>query len=176
MWDARCSANFILPEQVSLKQTAALEPGAPVRLLPGRRDFCCVGQLAGWLRRRHSTSGSSRSARNTSRILFPRRGPLENRWSHGRMRGCLSDFARSLPAALGTLRSAMQRTTLTWLRQQRAQWPPALRCWDLLLAGSARTLSVNTCSCLKSRSHDRILRSMRSQQIKTVKVTLRRLN
>lgn len=79
MWDERCSANFILPVQLSPQTSVKSESGCP---LPRRRDFCYFSQLAGSTcgasaRRTtaplHSTSRSSRSVHSgqiPSHILF----------------------------------------------------------------------------------------------------------
>lgn len=93
IWDERCSANFILPEQVSLQTSVKSESGCP---LPRRRDFCYVSQLAGSTcgasgRRTplpsHSTCNWSHSVHKIphtvpSHILFHRGSCfLLNRWS-----------------------------------------------------------------------------------------------
>lgn len=110
IWDERCSANFILPEQVSPKTSGRSESGCP---LARRRDFCYFSQL-GWINMRrtplplHSTSGWSRTVRSEqipSRIVSEEEAALDSvpflnvavsvvcqgRWH------CLSDFASSLP-------------------------------------------------------------------------------
>lgn len=81
MWDERCSANFILPDQLSPKTSVKSVNACP---LPRRRDFCYFSEL-GWLNMRcvrpahsasvHSTSGLSRrgwvhSEQLPSHILF----------------------------------------------------------------------------------------------------------
>lgn len=59
IWDERCSANFILPEQLCHKSSDRSESRCP---LPRRRDFCYFSQL-GWINMRcvsaaHSASSS----------------------------------------------------------------------------------------------------------------------
>lgn len=151
MWDERCSANFILSEQVSPQTSVKSESGCP---LPRRRDFCYFSQLAG------STCGAS--ARRTPLLFTPllaRPGQctpsgsrptyyftggtavatvsLFNSWTDGSLtEPSLIDFAPSLPGQVwGHCGPPSHWATATWLRQQSAQWhrlllgPPMKKCW-----------------------------------------------
>lgn len=58
IWDERCSANFILPEQLSPKTSNRSQSRC---LLPRRRDFSCVSQL-GWINMRRVSAARSASS------------------------------------------------------------------------------------------------------------------
>lgn len=174
MWDARCSANFILPEQVSLKKNykaAALNPGAPVLLLL-RRDFLFCRATC-WLAAEASLHFRlvPLCAQHVPHTLSAAGASGEQVVGGKSVR--VSQRLCSVPpwAVVGTLGSAMQRTTLTWLRQQSAQWHPAARaagtscCWLGLHAPCPST-------CFSPRLKSQILRSTWSLQIKTGKVLL----
>lgn len=58
IWDERCSANFILPEELSPKTSDRSEGRCP---LPRRRDFYYFSQL-GWINMRRVSAAHSASS------------------------------------------------------------------------------------------------------------------
>lgn len=149
MWDARCSANFILLRKVSRK--ALRNPRAPV-LFPRRRDFCSVRQLAAQPAARQRTlrftSGSVRSE------PLPSRTPR----AHGRGwrgSGCSLTGGRAadggsrpvtlLGASLGSsgdiaLRHAVNSTDVV----ASAERAGSTRCRDLLVTVDTQTASSSS--------------------------------
>ena len=115
MWDERCSANFILPEQLSPQTSVKSTERLSVRFLP-RSTRLLLFQSTCWLNMRrsvstaplHSTSGSSRSVHPeqipSTHILFNITG---GQFLTEPVR--VAQWLCSVPpkAALGTLRSAI---------------------------------------------------------------------
>jgi len=153
MWDERCSANFILPKQLSPQTSVKSKSGCPlsqstrlwwfpVNLLAQRAlrqsgtlrysslHFCLVPVSA--LRADPVPHAISREGRQWQRPLF-------NRWSVQRSRWeWLSDFAASLPGQIwGQWGPPSRWATWTWLSQQSAQLrravlgPPVKSSWPL---------------------------------------------